>query len=385
MKIIRVEPLMVDRFCFVRIDTDAGISGIGESGAWGHLEASSVAIAKFGEYLEGKDAGQIEHHWNVMHRAHHFTGAAISGAISAIDIALWDIKGKAFGVPVYELLGGRMRHKARLYGHVKGRSIETLLEEAVRLKSEGFTAIGHLNPLLDEDESTPYYKSHASKIGTAIDNVRRLREAVGPDVDLCIEIHRRLTPPEAIALGRGIEQYLPMFFEDPLRPNSFDAMAQVAQHINIPIATGERFTSLYQFQTLLTRNAVQYLRPDVCLCGGITGAKKIAALAEAHDAWIVPHNPLSPVSTAACLQIAACIPNFAIQEYPSRTPEIDGGSGLLGNELATGLSEQVGGFIAIPDAPGIGVELVKDVEVRHKIKVRPIKMRPHEDGSVVDM
>jgi L-alanine-DL-glutamate epimerase-like enolase superfamily enzyme len=116
-----------------------------------------------------------------------------------------------------------------------------------------------------------------------------------------------------------------MFFEDPLRPNSFDAMALVAEHIDIPIATGERFTSLYQFQTLLTRNAVQYLRPDVCLCGGITGAKKIAAIAEAHDAWIVPHNPLSPVSTAACLQIAACIPNFAIQEYPSRTPDLDGG------------------------------------------------------------
>ena len=173
-------------------------------------------------------------------------------------------------------------------------------------------------------------------------------------MDLCIEIHRRLTPPEAIALGRGIEKYTPMFFEDPLRPNSFDAMALVADHIDIPIATGERFTSLYQFQTLLTRNAVQYLRPDVCLCGGITGAKKIAAIAEAHDAWVVPHNPLSPISTAACLQIAACIPNFAIQEYPSRTPEIDGGKELLGDDLATGLSEQVNGFIAIPEAPGIG-------------------------------
>ena len=129
-----------------------------------------------------------------------------------------------------------------------------------------------------------------------------------------------------------------MFLEDPLRPNSFDAMALVAEHIDIPIATGERFTSLYQFQTLLTRNAVQYLRPDVCLCGGITGTKKIAAMAEAHDAWIVPHNPLSPVSTAACLQIAACIPNFAIQEdTPSRTPELDGNKELLGNDIATGL------------------------------------------------
>jgi len=384
MKITKVEPLLLDRFLYVRVHTDSGIVGLGESGTWGQLEASAAAITKYGEYLVGRDPFPIEHHWNVMLRANHFTGAAITGAVSAIDIALWDIKGKFFGVPVYELLGGRMRHKARLYGHVKGRTIEKLVEEAVRLKNAGFTALGHLNPLLDEDESTPYHKSHAAKIEDAIDNVRRLREAVGNSVDLCIEIHRRLTPPEAIALARGIETYKPMFYEDPLRPNSFDAMAQVARHIDIPIATGERFTSLYQFQTLLTRDAVQYLRPDVCLCGGITGAKKIAALAEAHDAWVVPHNPLSPVSTAACLQIAACIPNFAIQEYPSRTPDLDGGTELLGDGLATGLSEQVGGFIAIPDGPGIGVELVPDVERLFPYRPRPIRMRPHEDGSVVD-
>jgi galactonate dehydratase len=385
MKITKVEPLLLDRFCYVRIETDKGITGIGESGTWGQLEATAAAISKYAEYLVGKDARPIEHHWNVMLRANHFSGGAINGAVSAIDIALWDIKGKFHNVPVYELLGGRMRHKARLYGHVKGRTAKTLIEEAKRLKAEGFTALGHLNPLLDEDEATAYYKPHAAKIEEAIDIVRQLREAVGKDVDLCIEIHRRLTPPEAIALGRGIEKYTPMFFEDPLRPNSFDAMAWVADHIPIPVATGERFISLYQFQTLLSRHAVQYLRPDVCLCGGITGAKKIAALAEAHDAWVVPHNPLSPISTAACLQIAACIPNFAIQEYPSRTPEIDGGKALLGDELATGLPEQEGGFIRIPDAPGIGVELVDGVEQRFPYRPRPIRMRPHEDGSVVDM
>jgi len=385
MKITKVEPLLLDRFCYVRVETDQGITGIGESGTWGQLEATAASISKYGEYLVGKDPRPIEHHWNVMLRANHFTGSAITGAVSAIDIALWDIKGKLHNVPVYELLGGQMRHKARLYGHVKGRTAKTLIEEAKRLKAAGFSALGHLNPLLDEDETTAYYKPHVARIEEAIDIVRQLREAVGRDVDLCIEIHRRLTPPEAIALGRGIEKYTPMFFEDPLRPNSFDAMAWVADHIPIPVATGERFTSLYQFQTLLSRHAVQYLRPDVCLCGGITGAKKIAALAEAHDAWIVPHNPLSPVSTAACLQIAACIPNFAIQEYPSRTPELDGGEALLGNDLATGLAEQVGGFIKIPDAPGIGVELVPDVERRFPYRPRPIRMRPHQDGSVVDM
>ena len=385
MKITKVEPLMLDRFCIVRIETDTGLVGIGETGTWGQLEASAAAITKYAEYLIGKDPRPIEHHWNVMLRANHFTGTAINGAVSAIDIALWDIKGKHLGVPVYELLGGKMRTKARLYGHVKGRTRESLIEEAVRLKNEGFTAIGHLNPLLDEDENTPYFQTHAQKIEDAAETVRLLREAVGPSVDLCIEIHRRLTPPEAVALARAIEQYKPMFYEDPLRPNDPDAMAWVADHIHIPVATGERFISLYQFQTLLNRRAVSYLRPDVCLCGGITGTKKIAAMAEANDCWIVPHNPLSIVSTAACLQIAACIPNFAIQEYPTRTPELDGSTAVLGEGLATGLEDHVGGFIAIPDSPGIGLELVPDVERRFPPRPRKIAMRPHFDGAVVDM
>ena len=375
MKITKVEPLLLDRFLYVRVSTDAGITGIGESGTWGQLEASAASIAKYGEYLIGKDPFPIEHHWNVMLRANHFTGGAITGAVSAIDIALWDIKGKAFNVPVYELLGGRMRHKARLYGHVKGRTIEKLVEEAVRLKEAGFTALGHLNPLLDESEDEPYYKPHAAKIEEAIDNVRRLREAVGPKVDLCIEIHRRLTPPEAIALGRGIEKYTPMFFEDPLRPNSFDAMAQVARAH--PHPDRDRRTL---HQPVSVPDAADAQRGAVpaagCLPGGgITGAKKVAAIAEAHDAWVVPHNPLSPISTAACLQIAACIPNFAIQEYPSRTPDLDGGKELLGNDLATGLSEQVDGFIAIPDGAGdrggTGAGCGEEV---------PVPEAPHQDA-----
>jgi galactonate dehydratase len=146
MKITKVEPLLLDRFLYVRVHTDSGIVGLGESGTWGQLEASAASIAKYGEYLVGKDPFPIEHHWNVMLRANHFTGGAITGAVSAIDIALWDIKGKFFNVPVYELLGGKVRHKARLYGHVKGRTIEKLVEEAVRLKEAGFTALGHLNP-----------------------------------------------------------------------------------------------------------------------------------------------------------------------------------------------------------------------------------------------
>jgi galactonate dehydratase len=155
MKITKVEPVMADRFYPVRIETDEGLTGIGESGAWGQLEASAAAITKYAEYLVGKDSRPIEHHWNVMLRANHFSGGAINGAVSAIDIALWDIKGKYHNVPVYELLGGQMRHKARIYGHVKGRTRESLIAEAKRLKAEGITALGHLNPLLDEDEERP--------------------------------------------------------------------------------------------------------------------------------------------------------------------------------------------------------------------------------------
>src|SRR5205814_1655574 len=154
------------------------------------------------------------------------------------------------------------------------------------------------------------------KMGDAIAAVRRYREAVGNEVDLCIEIHRRLSPAEAVVLARGIEPYHPFFYEDPILPDNFDAMALVAENIHVPIATGERLHTIFEFEMLLRRGAVQFVRPDVCMCGGITGAKKIAALAEANYVGVVPHNPLGPVSTAACLQLAACIPNFSIQEYP---------------------------------------------------------------------
>src|SRR5919206_98161 len=321
MKIVSVEPLLIDRYLFVQIRTDAGFVGVGESGTWGHLEASAAAIAKFGDYLVGQDPSRIEHHWNVMYRSGHFRGSAIMGAISAIDIALWDIKGKSFGVPVYELLGGKTRDKARVYYHVKGPTAEAQVQKCIEAKERGFTAVGHLNPFLDEERSKPYSQPHAAKINGAIDTVRQYREAVGDDVDLCLEIHRRLSPAEAIVLGRGIEPYRPMFYEDPILPDNFDAMAQVAGQIGVPIATGERLMGVHEFQMLLERRATQYVRVCVCVAGGISGAKKIAALAEAHHKFIIPHNPLSPVSTAACLQLGASIENLAIQELADHADE----------------------------------------------------------------
>jgi len=378
MKITKVESLPVDRFLFVRIHTDEGVVGYGESGAWGFLEPSASAIDKFGRYLIGQNPLTIEHHWQYMYRFSHFRGAAIMGALSAIDIALWDIMGKYFGVPVHQLLGGKTRERARVYYHVFGSTKEELVHGVREAKEEGFTAVGHLTPFLDEDREVPYFKTHASKIRDAIDTVGMYRDAVGDSVDLCIEIHRRLTPAEAVVLARGIEDFHPYFYEDPILPENFDAMGLVANNISVPIATGERLHSIHEFQMLLSRGAVQYVRPDVCLAGGITHTKKIAAIAEANYVEVVPHNPLGPVSTAACLQIAASIPNFAIQEYPLGELEPPK------SEIVNKPLELEEGFLVIPDAPGIGIEIVEGAEEMFPARKREVNTRLHKDGSVFD-
>ncbi|MFQ5937503.1 MAG: mandelate racemase/muconate lactonizing enzyme family protein [Acidiferrobacterales bacterium] len=389
MKITEVRPLLLDRFLFVEVTTDSGLKGLGESGAWAYLEASAEAINTFKRYLIGQDPLRIEHHWQYLYRWTHFRGAAIVGALSAIDIALWDIAGKHLGVPSYQLLGGKCRDTARAYFHVFGDTTETLVQACIDAKEKGFTAIGHLSPFLDEPRDKPYYETHVSMIETAVDRVRQYRGAAGPNVDLCLELHRRLTPAQAIALARGVEQYKPFFIEDPTLPDNMDAMAEIASKIHVPIATGERLHTIHEFEMLLARNAVQYVRPDVCLCGGLTHAKKIAALAEARYVGVVPHNPLSPVSTAACVQLAACIPNFALQEYPlmegaERAAHIPfGGEAVAAGLVKTALTVE-NGFIVIPDVPGIGVELAEDAETRFPFRPRPVKTRLHRDGSVVD-
>ena len=378
MKIVDIKTIPVARYLFVQVITDEGITGVGESGAWGYLEASEKAVETFRRHLIGQDPRRIEHHWQYLYRWSHFRGAAIMGALSAIDIALWDILGKHLGVPCHQLLGGKCRDKARVYCHVYGQTTEELVQGCIDAKQKGFTAVGHLTPFLDEPRDVPYFKTHADKMQDAIDSVRQYREAVGNEVDLCIEIHRRLTPSEAVVLARGIEAYHPFFYEDPTLPDNLDAMAQIADKVHIPIATGERIHTIYEFEMLLKRGAVHFIRPDVCMCGGLTHAKKIAALAEAHYVQVVPHNPLSPVSTAACIQLAACIPNFAIQEYPTgegKPPK---------SEIVTTSLKCEDGFLIVPDTPGIGIELAPDAQQRHPYTPRPVEARLHLDGSVVD-
>jgi galactonate dehydratase len=378
MKITDIRTVPISRYLFVQVFTNEGITGLGESGTWGFLEASEQAIQTFKRYLIGQDPLRIEHHWQYLYRSTHFSGSAIMGALSAIDIALWDIAGKYFGVPCYQLFGGKCRDKARVYYHVRGDTKDKLIRGCIDAKKKGFTAVGHLTPFLDESRDVRYFKTHADKIQDAIDTVRRYREAVGNDVDLCIEIHRRLSPAEAVALATGIEPYHPFFYEDPILPDNLDAMDLIARKIKIPIATGERFFTMQQFATLLKRGAVQYIRPDVCMAGGLTNCKKIAALAEAHYVQVVPHNPLSPVSTAACIQLAACIPNFALQEYPRGEHEPPK------SEIVKTALKLENGYLIIPDTPGIGVELAEDAQERHPYRPRGLKTRLHEDGSIVD-
>ncbi|WP_414499627.1 mandelate racemase/muconate lactonizing enzyme family protein [Zymobacter sp. IVIA_12111.31 C1] len=392
MKITDVRVRLANRYMFVEVDTDEGLVGIGESGTWGFLEASAGAINTLRTYLIGQDPLRIEHHWQYMYRCWHFRSAAIMGAISAVDIALWDIAGKFYNTPVYNLLGGRCRDKVRVYAHAGGRTTEETIAQLKQAKAEGFTAIGHLSPFLDEPRDTPYFEPHAREIGNAIERIGRYREAVGNDVDLCIEVHRRLKPADAIVLAEGIAPFHPCFIEDPVGADNIDSMAEVARKISVPIATGERLNNLQEFAMLIRRKAAAYLRPDVCMCGGITGAKKIAALAEANDLMVIPHNPLSPVSTAACLQIAVSIPNFALLEYPGddqpALSERFGATGVEGGVRKKDMVKETfacrDGFMSIPIRPGIGIALADQLEERFPYRRRPLKTRLHIDGSVVD-
>ena len=361
MKITDVKVVPVNKFLFVKVMTDEGITGLGESGDWGFLESSAEVINSFREYLIGQDPLRIEHHWQYMYRCFHFRGAAVMGALSAIDIALWDIAGKFYGVPVYQLLGGKCRDTVRVYSHVSGGSFEELMESCLAEKEKGFTAIGHLSPFLDEPRNTRYFETYARKISSGVERIGKIREAVGLDVDLCID--------------------------------NFDSMAWVAQKIRIPLATGERIHTPQEYQMLVKRQALDYLRVSICVCGGFTGAKKIAAIAEANQIGIIPHNPLSPVATAACIQFDAATPSFTIQEYPDPDGpaaharfvfEKTGKSAFRASDIVNVMPECRDGFLVVPDAPGIGIELVEGVEEKFPFERRKVVTRLTTDGAVMD-
>lgn len=390
MVITDVKAIRANRCVFAKVFTNEGIYGIGEAGAWGLLAASATAIEMFRDYLVGKDPLDIEHHWQYMQRYGHFRGAAIMAAISAIDVALYDIAGKFFGVPVYRLLGGKCRDKVRVYNHTAGQTEEQLVENAIKGKEAGFTALGHLNPYLDEPRTLPFHDNNTQMLYNAERRIAKVREAVGEEIDLCLELHRRLEPGIAVQLSHCLEPYNPMFLEDPIRPDNFDEMARVAAKSNIPIATGERITSFYDFAMLIERGACSYVRMSLAICGGFTGAKKIATLAEAHHCSLVPHNPLSPVTTNAILQFAAATENIAITEYPdpyqASTADhlLNTGAKLRQVDMVTEIPKLENGYLSVPEAPGIGIDLIPDVEERFPFRPHAVSARLNLDGSVCD-
>lgn len=390
MKIKDVQVITANRCVFAKVITDEGVYGIGEAGAWGFLEASATAIKTFREYLIGKDPLDIEHHWQLMQRFGHFRGAAIMAAISAIDVALYDIAGKYYQVPVYKLLGGKCRDKVRVYCHTAGQTEEQLVENAIKGKEEGFSALGHLNPYLDEPRNIPFHANNTELLYNAERRVGMVREAVGESIDLCLEMHRRMEPGLAVQLSHRLEKYNPMFMEDPIRPDNYDEMARVAQKSNIPIATGERITSFFDFAMLIERGACSYVRASIAVCGGFTGMKKIAALAEAHHMSLVPHNPLSPVTTNAILQFAAATENIAITEYPdpykASTADnlLNTGVKLRQVDMVDHIAELKDGHLLVPQELGLGIDLIPDVETKFPFRPHVVDARLNVDGSICD-
>ena len=348
-RIEKLETFLWDRWLLIKIHCEDGTVGIGEGGVHGWQRPTKTMVETMEPYLIGKDPHRIEHHYQWLYRSSHFMGAVVQGALSAIDIALWDIKGKRLGVPIYDLMGGKTRDRVRCYMHVdsgEDGTADGLAKDAAKAVSQGFTAV-RFTPFPHD-----YYlhRSYSEWADEAVERVAAVRESVGSDVDICVEIHRQMAPAESIALGRRLEEFNPFFYEDPMLPDSPAVMGEVAKKCNIPIATGERFTTIFEYQQLLESNGASYVRPDLCLCGGLSGCKKVAAMAEAQHVKVIPHNPLSPVSTAACVQLDACIPNFALQEYTGESDPPK--SELLVNPL-----ELRDGYLTVPDGPGLGIEL----------------------------
>src|SRR5215217_7972251 len=309
VKITKLETFLVKpRWIFLKIHTDAGIVGLGEPLLEGRALTIQTAIKEIEPYLIGKDPRQVVHHWQAIYRHAFYRGGPIlTSALSGIDQALWDIKGKLLGVPIYELLGGPTRDRVRVYGRAANA------EDMKKRKAEGFTVIktgvAKKNPA--NIVENPAFIKYAA------DNFASLREAGGLDMDIAIDFHGAVPQQTSKVLIKELEQYQPMFIEEPCQAQNVDTMVEIARGTHIPIATGERIFTKWGFREILEKGAATILQPDLCHAGGILEARLIAGMAEAYYASVAPHNPLGPISLASGLQLAASIPNFLCQEQVS--------------------------------------------------------------------
>src|SRR5438477_2077903 len=366
LKITKLETFLVrPRWLFLKIHTNAGIVGLGEPITEGRSLTCREAVKEIEPYLIGKDPRRVAHHWQAIYRHAFYRGGPIlTSALSGIDQALWDIKGKALGVPVYELLGGPTRDRIRVYAH--GDSVDALKAGVAK----GFTAF----------KTGPAKKRPARYIETpaavqyAAEHFAEMRRAAGKDVDIAIDFHGAVSPATAKLLIKALEPYQPMFVEEPINCQEHDIMAEIARGTFLPIATGERIFTKWGFREVLEKRAATVLQPDLCHAGGITEVRLIAGMAEAYYATIAPHNPLGPISLAAGVQLAASIPNFLCQEQVSL------GEGYIKRPFTVR-----DGYLDLPTGPGLGVELDEDAlagKIGHDWRNQ--ESYDADDGSVMD-
>jgi galactonate dehydratase len=366
LKVTKLETFLVKpRWLFLKIHTNAGIVGLGEPILEGRALTCAEAVKEIEPYLIGKDPRQVVHHWQAIYRHAFYRGGPIlTSALSGIDMALWDIKGKALGVPVYELLGGPTRKRIRVYAHV------STPEAIKRGMAQGFTAF-KTGPA--KHHPSRYVESLA-EVNYAAERFAALRKAAGDEVDIGIDFHGAISPATAKLLIKALEPYQPMFIEEPCQAQNHDVMAEIARGTHLPIATGERVFTKWGFREVLEKRAATILQPDPCHAGGITEVRLIAGMAEAYYAAIAPHNPLGPIALAAGIQLAASIPNFLCQEQVSL------GEGYIKKPFV--VRE---GFVDLPTAPGLGIELDENAmadKIGHDWRNR--ESYDADDGSVVD-
>ena len=331
-------------FLFVVVETECGIRGIGEAGITWREQAVAGFIESLKPSLVGQDPRRIEHLWQVMLRCGFFPGGRIgAAAISAIDIALWDIKGKSLGVPVYELLGGLVRDHVACYPHVADADRDEMIRQSKNLVDAGWRFV-RFNLPSQGDQLAP-----RESVRQGVELVAGIAESVGPDVGSIIDAHTRLDPVDAVSLCRQLEPFNPFFVEDPVRCENPAAIGRLRQHTSVPIAMGEQYATKWEFREPIENDWIDYCRVDVCNVGGLTEARKIAGWCETHYVAIAPHNPLGPVSTAACLHLDLATSNFAVQEC-ARIP---------GEVLSELFPKQVAferGCMLPTDTPGLGIE-----------------------------
>ena len=336
------------KYFIVKVETDAGIAGLGEAGIghWGG--AIDQAVRHLAEIVIGEDPFATERLWQRMFRAGFFPADKVYGcAISAIDIALWDIKGKALEMPVYRLLGGPVRDKVVCYPHAQGRTLDELLANCQAAVAAGWKFLRWHLPT--EEDATGGVLDPGSAIASAVEHMAAVRDAVGERIGLCLDVHTRLDTPRAIELCRRLEPYRPFFIEDPLRSENPGSYRTLARHVSLPIAAGEQWASKWAFREVIEEELVSYARIDLCIAGGLTEALKIAHWCETHYIDIVPHNPLGPVSAAAGVALCMATSNVGVQEMP-RAP------GTFATDLFPAQLDWRDGYARCRDVPGLGVE-----------------------------